>query len=150
MPNFKFQLQSLLSVRKQEHASRQVMLAQTLAAQRLIEARRDATEDELRRQQRRTRARAAPGRLDVASLATEQQYEASLRAELAALAQEADACQREVDARREAVLEANRDLRALEKLRERQHERHLSDEARAQAIELDEVAARNANRQSIV
>jgi flagellar export protein FliJ len=86
----------------------------------------------------------------VASLATEQQYEASLRAELAALAQEADTCQREVDARREAVLEANRDLRALEKLRERQHDRHLSDEARAQAIELDEVAARNANRQSIV
>jgi flagellar export protein FliJ len=49
--------------------------------------------------------------------------------------------------RRVALAEANREVRVLEKLRDRQHERHRQEENRQEIKELDEVAGRRAVRE---
>ncbi len=53
----------------------------------------------------------------------------------------------EIERRRQALVEADREVRVLEKLRERQAEQHRREEDLQEAKRLDEVAAQQAFRQ---
>ncbi len=150
MPRLQFPLQSLLVVRRQQREHQRVLLARVLANQRELETRRALTEHELRDGQRRARGCAAPGRIDVARLATAGQYEASLRDHLAALAVEQQALRQEIASRRGAVLEADREVQKLEKLRDRHHEQRRVEQSRAETKELDEVSAQCVHRPPII
>jgi len=146
MTAFRFQFDALLRLRKAERERCQALLAETLTSRRLLEDRRCQLERELEDQSRYTRAGVGPGPIDAASLARAGAYDASLRGQRAALVEEERLLTDEIERRRQALLEADRDERVLAKLRERRQQQHLADVARGEQNELDDVAARLANR----
>ena len=142
MARFAFRLNSLLHVRQAERDQRQSLLAAALAEERQLQARRAVLEGDLRAQLGRARAVIGPGALDVAGLESAHRYASNLRAQLAALAEGEQALSQEINHRRQAVVEADREVRVLEKLRERQQQQHRTEQARAESKQLDEIAAR--------
>jgi flagellar export protein FliJ len=148
MPEFQFRLSPLLTVRRRQRELRQTELADALGAGDRLEAQRAAVESELRDQHSRTRAGTAPGRIDAASLGTAGRYESELRTRLAALATEQVRMAAEIEQARQTLIEADRDVRALEKLRDRRFEEFQSDQRRAERALLDEMSLTAAQRGS--
>ncbi len=72
-----------------------------------------------------------------------------IRAELEQLHHRASVLAAEVARCREAVVEADRDVRSLEKLRQRQHEQFQAAERRAESKSLDDAAARHLRREPL-
>jgi flagellar export protein FliJ len=142
VPAFRFRLQSLLAVHRMEREQRQLALAEALAVQQALDRERGEVETALADQLIGSRATAAPGRVDADGLAAVHRYMTSLRGRLAALAERERTLVAETEARRQAVVEIDRKLRVIEKLRDRQHERFETECSRAEARELDEIAGR--------
>jgi flagellar export protein FliJ len=141
-------LQSLLAVCQRERDQRQVALAEAIAVEQALGRERSEVERALADQLIRTRARTAPGQVDIDDLSAVHRYVTGLRGRLAALAERERALSEETELRRRAVIEIDRKLRVLEKLRARQHERFQIQLARAETRELDEFAARIAEREA--
>jgi flagellar export protein FliJ len=74
-------------------------------------------------------------------------YETVLRAELAALVENEQLAQAEVARCQQALLEAQRDLEALDKLRDRRSAEFHAEAARRETRQFDEVAARRQRQQ---
>jgi flagellar FliJ protein len=83
-----------------------------------------------------------PGSIDIEPMLQAQRYQAVLEAERQAIERQAAAVAEEIDRRRAAVVAADREVRVLEKLRDRQAARHRDEVHRAETKELDEIAAR--------
>jgi flagellar export protein FliJ len=86
-------------------------------------------------------AAAAKG-MTAVELARFRAYEDARAAEIAALAEEAKRLGEEIERRRTALLERRRGERQLERLRERNEERHATEAAKNAAILLDDLARR--------
>ena len=71
-----------------------------------------------------------------------------LQAQLAQLNQKRAQLEDEIARRRQALVEADRDVKTLEKLRERQHQQHELASRRADQKLLDDAAARQVERES--
>ncbi|MDZ7615637.1 MAG: flagellar FliJ family protein, partial [Patescibacteria group bacterium] len=102
--------------------------------------------DEMASVRAASRQTVAPGEVNLDHLVESQRYEMTLRAQQRLLAQQRKAITGEIERRREAVLAANREVRSLEKLRERHQQRFQQEGARRDLRELDEVASRNTRR----
>ncbi len=74
-------------------------------------------------------------------------YELLLRAQQQDLLQQQQVVDAELLRRHQALVEANREVRALELLREKQWARHRDEEARQEMKQLDEVAQRTGRRE---
>jgi flagellar export protein FliJ len=88
--------------------------------------------------------RTAVGTIHIDVLLSSSRFDAILRAELVSIGGHEATLATEIERRQQAVLAADREVRMLEKLREKQLAAHRSAEALAELKELDEVA----NRQS--
>jgi flagellar export protein FliJ len=97
----------------------------------------------------RCRRAAGPGAIDVDQLIEAQRYELNLRAQQRQLEQQRQAVAAEIERRRQALVAANRDVRVLEKLRDKQAVRHQQDENRRDIKLLDEVAQQRAAREVV-
>jgi len=97
---------------------------------------------ELRLLGEQCRRAAGPGQVDVDRLLEAQRYELALRAQQRHLEQQRRNLAQEIERRREALAEAEREVKVLEKLRERQQARHQYEENRREVKLLDEVAQR--------
>ena len=148
MARFQFRLQSLLTLRESQRDLRRSELAEALAAERRLLARRTLLERELASEHDRARTDAAPGRLDVANLAAARRYAALLREQLGSLVDEAVAQAAEVERRRLQLVEADRQVRVLEKLRDRRHQQFQAQTARDESKQSDELARQSVRRQS--
>jgi flagellar export protein FliJ len=142
LPRFDFRLKTLLAVRGATRAERQVELREAFDAQGRLQERRDAIERELASAP--ATAPPARGPIAVAGLQLADQYTANLVAQRAHLRALEQRLAEEIARRREAVVAADREVRVLERLRERQHDAFLQDQARAERKHFDEVAARGA------
>ena len=69
-------------------------------------------------------------------------YELLLRFQQQQAGQQHEMVQAEIERRREALVDANRQVRVLEELRRKQLERHRQEESRQEIKRLDEAAAR--------
>jgi flagellar export protein FliJ len=140
MAKFKFRLETLQKVREATRDERRVALAEAFRAAELLAAMREelaAEEAELRDVQRS----AAAGRyLDVNRLVEAQRYELLLRARGEELAKQTALLAAEIERRRRTLVEADRDVRVLDKLDERQRREHARRQARLEARQLDEAA----------
>jgi flagellar FliJ protein len=146
MPRFQFRLQTVLKLREADRRQRRLELAQAYHAERLLEEQIDrlaAEEDEMRR---RCQVAAGPGRVDVNQLLDVHRYVLVLKARSQLLLDQRARLQKEIERRRLALVEADREVRVLEKLRERQLEQHRETESRQQVRQIDEVAQRSARR----
>lgn len=140
MAQFQFRLATLLKLRMALRDDRRGQLAEALRLHDGLQLRRDELEGQLREALRVQTV--SPGTVNVDRLLDATRYEVVLRVEKSTLEGQQAALAAEIEKRREALAAADRDVRALERLRETQYERHLADEEARARKQLDEVAGR--------
>ena len=140
MSKFHFRLATLLRLRETTRDERRVQLAEAQRADAELQSQLTRLDVEQEQLQRECRTAAGPGAVDLPRLVEAQQYAAALRAQEAELQQQRQALAVEIDRRRQALLEADRDVRTLEKLRENQLQAHRQEEERQEGKRLDEAA----------
>lgn len=136
--SFQFRLQTLLRIREQTRDERRAQLADALRVDVELERQQNELQQELA--ESRVMAHPTLGAIDVDRVLESQRYEMLLGAKLAALAQQREHVAREIEQRRLALVEADREVRVLEKLRENQLERFKAEEQLIDQRRLDEVA----------
>ena len=137
---FHFRLNTLLRLRIAERDERRADLAKAFRAESVLreqERRLELERVELAQQGRQLKA---PGAADVDALLRTHRYELVLAAQSRQLAPQLAQVRAEVERRRLALVEADREVRVLEKLRERQATAHRQQEERREIKRLDEQA----------
>jgi flagellar export protein FliJ len=142
MSKFKFRLATLLRLRESARDQRRSQLAEAYQAEEAILEQRRRVSEDLADLMRVCREVSGPGELNLDRLLSARRYEVTLRAEQRDLKEKHEAVRAEVDRRRQALVAANRSVRVLELLRDRQMEQHREEERLRQTKELDEVAGR--------
>jgi flagellar FliJ protein len=140
MAEFKFRLATLLRLREVTRDERRAELAEAYRVDDVLREHLGRVGEELSGLQAQSRQAAGPGTVDVDRLVEAQRYEVTLRAQQHRLNGQREATAREIQRRRQALVAADRDVRLLEKLRQKQARRHRQEEHRREIKELDEVA----------
>jgi flagellar FliJ protein len=141
MSSFHFRLATLLRLRLAERDERRSDLAKALAAADVLRGQRKSLDAEQGDNLALLRQVAAPGGGNVDRLIHGHRYAAILKARAAQLAAQEAQVEREIDRRRQALVEADRQVRVLEKLQSRkqaEHQRHMD---KLEARQLDEVGS---------
>jgi flagellar export protein FliJ len=140
MGSYKFRLETLRKVREASRDERRAALGEAFRAAEVLAGRRMelvAQQAELRDLQRSV----ASGRyLDVNRLLEAQRYELVLKARGDELAKQTTLLAAEIERRRQTLVEADREVRVLELLDERQRREHNRQQARREGRQLDEAA----------
>jgi flagellar FliJ protein len=140
MARYRFRLATLLRLREAARDERRGELAEALRALDALRQSLEAVDRELAETRRRE---AAPlGRVEVDVLVDAHRYELVLRLQRKEIERQVTLVAQEVDRRRQALVEADADVKVLEKLRETQKQRALVEEGRREIKLLDEVASR--------
>ncbi|MGD0384363.1 MAG: flagellar export protein FliJ [Thermoguttaceae bacterium] len=140
MARFKFRLATLLKLREAVRDERRAELAQAYRADDVLNKLLEQTRTELNYLEDQCRKAAGPGTIDIDRLIETQRYEILLKLQQRHLNEQRGRLAAEIERRRVALLAANREVRVLEKLRERQLEQHQQAENRLDIKRLDEVA----------
>lgn len=144
MAKFKFRLATLQKIREATRDQRREHLAEAYRADEILQQQSDQIDHELSSLREECRRASCPGPVDVDQLTRARLHELVLKTQKQHLGRQRDAVTAEIDVRREALVHANREVRVLEKLEEKQAARHRQQEDRRQIKELDEVAGRRA------
>ncbi|MGA2065371.1 MAG: flagellar export protein FliJ [Thermoguttaceae bacterium] len=147
MNTFRFRLSPVLQVREAARQERRSRLGEAYRADELLQRRLQAVESELDQLRGVSRRAARPGPVDVDRLVESQRYALGLRSQQAQILRQREDLAAEIQRRRQALLEADREVRVLEKLRQRQAERHRVEEDRREAKRLDEIAQQKIMRE---
>jgi flagellar export protein FliJ len=150
MRPFRFRLKTLLRLREAARDERRLALAQALRADAVLEERLTDLRGELSQMRREAREHLIAGTLDVDRLLDRQRFELVLRAEQATVEQQRQLLVREIENRRQALIEADREVRVLEKARNLYQERHQAEAERQELAALDETALRPYQRREDV
>jgi flagellar FliJ protein len=140
MAKYRFRLETLQKVREAHRDQQRASLAEAFRAEQVLAengAQLAAEELEVRELKRS----ATGGQyLDVNRLLEAQRYELLLKAQSQELAKQALLLAAETERRRQVLVEADREVRALELLDERHQRAHAIEEQRAETKRLDEAA----------
>jgi flagellar export protein FliJ len=147
MAKFKFRLATLLRLRELARDERRGQLAQAYRAQEILEEQKRQLEEHLTELRRGARFASGPGEINVDRLLEARRFETVLLAQRQDVDRKQEAIGREVERRRQALVEANREVLVLENLRARQQERHRAEEGRRETKNLDEIALQRALRE---
>lgn len=142
MAKFTFRLATLLRLRESARDERRAQLAQAFQAEELIQQEQARIDGELQSLVGQVRSSAGPGEVNVDRLIDAQRFEMVLKAQTQQLARQHEQVKVEIERRRQALVEANREVQILEKLREQQRERWRDEENRQDIKRLDETAQR--------
>jgi flagellar FliJ protein len=147
MATYKFRLAALQKVREVRRTQQRQALAEALRAEQvLVETRSTLAAEEVKLHD--LQRSAAQGKyLDVNRLLEAQRYDLLLKARGQELAKQATLLAAETERRRLMLVEADRDVKVLERLDERQRDEHKRRTQRAEQKQLDEVAT---NRRRII
>lgn len=138
---FQFRLATLLRLRIAERDERRSELAKALAAGEIIHRQRRSLLAERDENRDRIRRAGAAGSGNVDALIHGHRYEAILKGRAAQLAAQEVQVEREIERRREVLVEADRQVKVLEKLRERKAAEHRSRQDKLEARQLEEVGS---------
>jgi len=143
---FTFKLDAVLEQRRHAEHHRQRAMA---AAQHKV-LRLQAELDAMAAMKRASAAelRATGRRLTAATLAAHQQFAAAMRQKAATLNRQIAEAQLEMDLAQSALLEAAKQRKVIEKLREREQARWLADQRRREQHHADEATARRSAEQA--
>ena len=141
MSAFHFRLETLLRLRMAERDERRADLAKALRAEGVLQGELRQIETEQLQARAKVREQSAPGAADVDGLLQTNRYQLVLKAQRGQLEGQLVQVRAELERRRQALLEADRGVRVLEKLRERQLAAHRDRDERLEIKVLDEVAA---------
>jgi flagellar FliJ protein len=140
MPGFQFRLETLLRLRIAERDQRRADLAKALRAEEMLRAEDQALERQQAATAEESRQLKSPGAADVDALLQIHRFELALTTQRRTLASQIAQVQAEADRRRLLLVEADRQVRVLEKLRERQAAAHRRDAERLEVKQFDELA----------
>ena len=140
MSSFHFRLETLLRLRLADRDQRRAELAKAQLAEVTLLAQADALGCEQAESQELSRKLAAPGTADVDRLIASHRYELVLRTKAQQLAGQIQQVRAEIERRRQVLVEADRQVRVLEKLREKQQAAHNVRETKREQKQLDEQA----------
>jgi flagellar protein FliJ len=141
MATFHFRLATLLRLRLAERDERRSDLAKALAAAEILRQQHRSLDAQQRENLDSLRRVAGPGSGNVDRLMHGHRYATILKARSAQLASQQAQVEREIERRRQVLVEADRQVRVLEKLQSRQAAEHQSRLDRLEGKQLDEVAA---------
>lgn len=139
MNKFQFQFETLQRLREAARDERRGHLAEALRAEEILLERMREVNTEVEEFTSQFRL-PETGPIQVDQILEGQRYELLLRGELKTLEAQQEQVEAEISNRREALTEADRHVRVLEKLRERQEKKHRQEQMRREQRELDEIA----------
>ena len=117
-------------------------LAKAIHADNILSGRQESAEGRLNALKHEYRAAAGVGEVRVERLLDNQRCEVALRVELQQVMEQRRLLAEEIEKRRAALVEADRQVRILEKLKEKQYERFAREEQLRELKEMDEIAGR--------
>jgi len=147
MSAFHFRLTTLLRLRLAERDERRSDLAKALAAAEILRGQHIELETERTENLALLREVSSPGGGNVDRLIHAHRYAAILKARATQLVAQEAQVEREIERRRQILVEADRQVRVLEKLEARQQAEHRRRADRLEAKQLDEVALTGFDRQ---
>jgi len=136
----RFRLAALLRLRLAERDQRRLDLAKALRAVQILQQQQAEAVGEEAQWLAQVRSLLAPGPTDLDAVLAMYRYAAVLRGRLQQLASQLAEVQREAQRRRMALVEADRQVRVLEKLAQRQAQAERYQALRREAQRLDEAA----------
>lgn len=141
-----FRLETLLSIRENVLKEKQAELAEAYEAERYLNEQRQETRNAIAATKDDTRAMMQQGSVKVDYLLAMRRYEAYLVAVLEDWEKKAVELAEEIRRRRQAVIEANKEVKILEKLKEKQHDREMLRLRNLDTKTMDEIAEIRAGR----
>ena len=140
---FKFRLEPLISIRDDVLKNRQAELAKVLYARRILEDDLQAVEQKLADGISTARGLMQAGQtVNVEYLLGLRRQEMFLLADKDKLVSMIEEVEKEVEKWRAAVVAANKELKIVEKLKEKRYEKYLGEENKQDAKMMDEIAER--------
>ena len=138
---FKFRLEPLITIRDNELKERQEKLSEAYSALRILEEALQNVERQIADGIADARNLMQAGQtINVEHLLAFRRQEEFLRANQEDIMQKMQAVDEEIERRRLAVVVANKELKIIEKLKEKRHEKYLEEENTAETKFLDEIA----------
>jgi flagellar protein FliJ len=142
MKAFRFRLATVLKLREATRDERLASLAEAQAADDKLSSRRQAIQADIAQLNRLQQGRTATGQVNIDVLVSSSRYDSILRAELVAITAHQAKLAVEIEQRRQRVMAADREVRTLEKLRDKQLELYRQNESLHELKGLDEIATR--------
>jgi len=139
MSRFQFRLATLLKIRESDRDERRLRLAEALEAQRILHERIEELRREKGEISRESRAAIEPGQLDIDRVLRVSRYELLLEAQIDHLTKRDEQLREEIELRRDALVEADREVKILEKLRQRRREEFKTQERNLEQKAMDEL-----------
>jgi flagellar protein FliJ len=140
MKKFQFRLESLLRIRESERDRCRLELAECRRTEEELRRRLSKLRGQRDRLQQECRKAAGPGELDVDWLAEAHCYASTLLEKETELLRRMNALAENIERRRDALVQAERKVQMLEKLRERRRQDDCRERERQDAKSLDEIA----------
>ena len=147
MAKFRFRLATLLRLREATRDQRRAELAEAYRVDEMLQEQLREVDGAFGALRDACRKAVGPGPVDIDGLLVAQRYELSLKARQRQIVEQRAAVAGEIERRREALVAANREVRVLENLRDKQAQRHRQEENRREIKFLDEVAQQRAVRE---
>lgn len=148
MARFVFQLEGVLRHRERTEKERQRDLAVAQAEMMRLEGELTGLNQQVRQSTADVRDNHLVGRLDMGYLAAHRRYMLGMRRKALELAQKMAAQQRQVDDARQALAEASKQRKVMEKLKERQQQRWAAAMTLREDRALDELATQMSYRET--
>ena len=142
MSNFRFRLAAVLKVREAERQQRRVELAQAYEADRVLQQQLDSLASDLALAKQQSRRLAAPGQVDVDKLLEMQRYNLHVLAQTKAVRSQQSNVREEIERRRRLLVEADRQVRTLENLRDKQYAAFQIEQLKVEQKAMDEAGER--------
>lgn len=141
MAKYRFRLATLQKLRETHRDEMRARLAEAYEAERRLQQQIAEVQAEAGRQQESQKHCLEQRNPDVNQLLHTQRYQTLLRSQIATMQQQAKTIAVEIEKRRLAVVEADKQVRMLEKLHERQLAEHLLHQDQIEVKRLDEIAS---------
>jgi flagellar protein FliJ len=137
---FHFRLNTLLRLRVAERDQRRAELAKALRAEAMLRVEIEALGERQAAAKELGRQLKSPGAADIDALLQTHRYQTVLAAQHRQFASQLEQVEAEAERRRQALVEADRQVRVLEKLRTRQAADYRQGQERLEAKQFDELA----------
>ena len=141
MKKFRFRLETLRKIRETHRDEMRSKLAEAHQAVRMLEDQIALVQEEALELQTNLRSAVDGTKIDINGLLVGGRYQSVLRAQLETMKGQIELLETEVERRRLVVVEADREVRVLDKLEERQRAEHRKMQQRAEINELDEIGS---------
>lgn len=133
-----FRLATMLKLLEQSRDQRQVLLADAIQAEVLLNQRLQKIDDQMQQNQIQTSELVQETAVNPDHWADHQRYGWVLQAQRTQLVEQRGTLQQEIERRKQALMEADREVKKLEKMRERQILEEMTQQKNREQKELDD------------